>query len=143
MTVGGHDNRGPSIAELQRYIRNGISLEFLLANGNTVVGRLRWFDEQAFSLEREGEEPFTILRLAVLGYRPHGTSASNNSESLARQAKTATSLPETSAVPPPSEVTPPQKPFVVGSADGGQASGDDMEAQLRGIEELEKTQRSD
>ena len=68
MSIIGHDNKGPSIAELQRYVRDKVTLEFLLTNGDRVTGTLRWFDEHAFSVEREGEHPITILRIAVLGY---------------------------------------------------------------------------
>lgn len=71
MTFGGKDNRGPSIAELQRYIREKVRIRFTLNNGEEVVGTLRWFDENAFSIVLEGEQPFTILRNAVVGYRKH------------------------------------------------------------------------
>lgn len=70
MTITGHDNRGPSVAELQRFIREKVRLEFLLSNGDRLVGTLRWFDEQAFSVVPEGEQPLTVLRVAVLAYRP-------------------------------------------------------------------------
>jgi hypothetical protein len=69
MTVDRRDNKGPSIAELQRFIREKVQLEFLLTNGDRLVGHLRWFDEQAFSVVSEGQQPITILRLSVLAYR--------------------------------------------------------------------------
>lgn len=72
MSFGGKDNRGPSIAELQRYIREQIELVFTLHTGQDVVGKLRWFDENAFSVAQDGQQPFTILRSAVVGYRKHG-----------------------------------------------------------------------
>jgi sRNA-binding regulator protein Hfq len=62
-------NKGPSSAELQRYIREQKTIEFLLSNGERLVGTIRWFDEQAFSVIQDGEQPFTILRSAVIGYR--------------------------------------------------------------------------
>lgn len=71
MTFGGKDNRGPSIAELQRHIRDKDSMIFVLNTGEEMVGLLRWFDEHAFSIATEGEQPFTILRSAVVGYRKH------------------------------------------------------------------------
>lgn len=64
-----NENKGPSIAELQRYIREQKQLEFLLSNGDRLIGKLKWFDEQAFSVVTEGEDQITILRLAVLAYR--------------------------------------------------------------------------
>jgi len=69
MSADGRDNKGPSTAELQRFIREKARLEFLLSNGDRVVGNLRWFDEQAYSVVPEGQEPITILRLAVVAYR--------------------------------------------------------------------------
>ena len=78
MTFGGKDNRGPSIAELQRYIREKVPMSFTLSNGKEVVGTLRWFDENAFSIVPDGEQPFTILRTAVVGYRKHNGSGSKS-----------------------------------------------------------------
>lgn len=71
MTFGGKDNRGPSISELQKYIREKVRMRFLLNTGEEVIGTLRWFDEHAFSIAQDGEQPFTILRSAVVGYRKH------------------------------------------------------------------------
>lgn len=68
MSISGRDNKGPSIAELQRYIREKTRMEFLLTNGDRLIGTLRWFDEQAFSVSRDDGEQVTILRAAVLGY---------------------------------------------------------------------------
>lgn len=87
MTFGGKDNRGPSIAELQRYIREKVPMCFKLATGEEVHGVLRWFDEHAFSVQPDGEQPFTILRSAVVGYRkqngdaPKAAPAANSRES--------------------------------------------------------------
>ncbi len=69
MSISDQNNKGTSVAELQRFIREKIRLEFLLSNGDRLVGILRWFDEQAFSVSQEGEKPITILRVAVLAYR--------------------------------------------------------------------------
>jgi hypothetical protein len=69
MTTGDQGNKGPSVAELQRHIREKSKLEFLLSNGDRLVGRLRWFDDQAFSVVPDGQQPITILRVAVLAYR--------------------------------------------------------------------------
>jgi len=63
------DGKGPSVAELQRFIREKSRLEFLLANGDRLVGTLRWFDDQAFSIIPEDQQPITLLRIAVLAYR--------------------------------------------------------------------------
>lgn len=75
MSFGAKDNRGPSIAELQRYIREKNEMIFTLNTGKEIVGVLRWFDEHAFSIATEGEQPFTILRSAVVGYRKRSDGA--------------------------------------------------------------------
>lgn len=62
--------KGPSVAELQKYIRDKQQLEFLLINGDLVTGTLRWFDEHAFSLVAEDQKPITLLRGGVIRYRP-------------------------------------------------------------------------
>ena len=72
MLISGPNDKGPSVAELQRFIREKVRLEFLLADGNRLVGTLRWFDDHAFSVSPEGEQPLTILRTAVLAYRQSG-----------------------------------------------------------------------
>ena len=60
--------KGPSVAELQRYIREKTTLEFILSNGKKEHGTLKWFDEQCFSLQQESGS-VTLLRSGVIGYR--------------------------------------------------------------------------
>jgi hypothetical protein len=60
--------KGPSIAELQRYIREKTQLEFILSNGKKENGTLKWFDEHGFSIEQE-HGTVTLLRGGVIGYR--------------------------------------------------------------------------
>ena len=86
MTFGGRDNRGPSIAELQRFIREKITLVFTLSNGEKIVGQLRWFDETAFQIVQDGQHPFTILRSAVLGYQKQNPSSSQAAAAPKRAA---------------------------------------------------------
>lgn len=69
MTVSGQESRSPSVAELQKFVRDKVKLEFLLNNGEKFVGTLRWFDDSCFSLVQEYEGPITLLRTSVLGYR--------------------------------------------------------------------------
>jgi len=69
MTVSGQESRSPSVAELQKFIRDKAKLEFLLSNGDKFVGTLRWFDDSCFSLVQEYEGPITLVRTSVLGYR--------------------------------------------------------------------------
>lgn len=69
MTINSKDGKGPSVAELQKFIREQARLEFLLSNGDRLVGKLRWFDENAFSVIPDDQQPITILRIAVLAYR--------------------------------------------------------------------------
>lgn len=106
MTFGGRDNRGPSIAELQRFIREKVTLMFTLSNGEKVVGELRWFDETAFQIVQDGQQPFTILRSAVLGYRkykPDSSQAAAGAKRPAAEQDTAAVLARDKLTDSPSE----------------------------------------
>ena len=63
-----HEAKGPSVAELQRFIREKTELEFILSNGSTERGVLRWFDENAFSIQQDVGS-LTVLRTGVIAYR--------------------------------------------------------------------------
>ncbi len=65
----GTENKGPSVAELQRLIKNRSKLEFFLVNGKSVTGILKWFDPQAFSIIQDDQSTFTLLRPGVVGYK--------------------------------------------------------------------------
>ncbi len=69
MATNSQENKGPSIAELQRFIRDKSKIEFLLGNGDKYVGTLRWFDEQSFSILQDDDNPITLLKAGVIGYR--------------------------------------------------------------------------
>ncbi len=69
MATTGQDNKGPSIAELQRFVRDKTKLEFWLSNGKTVGGTLRWFDENCFSLVQDDSSFITLTKSGVVGYR--------------------------------------------------------------------------
>lgn len=69
MAINGQENKGPSIAELQRFIREKSKLEFLLQNGDKYIGTLRWFDEHCFSIIQDDNNPITLLKSGVVGYR--------------------------------------------------------------------------
>jgi hypothetical protein len=84
MSFGGKDNRGPSVAELQRYIREKVDMLFMLNTGENIIGKLRWFDENAFSVAQDGQQPFTILRSAVVGYRKHAGESVKQAQATAR-----------------------------------------------------------
>jgi len=62
------DAKGPSIAELQRFIREKTTLEFLLSNGKKEQGALKWFDELGFCIQQDSGT-LTLLRSGVIGYR--------------------------------------------------------------------------
>jgi hypothetical protein len=88
MSFGGKNDRGPSIAELQRFIREKVKLHFLLANGEQIVGTLRWFDENAFQVHpANGEQPLTILRNAVIAYRRQDGQPTGGANSSAAAVK--------------------------------------------------------
>ena len=69
MAVNEQGNKGPSVAELQRFIREKARLQFSLINGEKKVGVLRWFDENAFGIVDGKDKQVTILRRAVMTYR--------------------------------------------------------------------------
>ena len=102
MTFGGN-NKGPSIAELQRYVREKVDLIFVLANNASILGKLRWFDENAFSVEQEGQQPFTILRSAVVGYRKASSAVLAAAKAQASATSTAQSSGDSSQQAPPAQ----------------------------------------
>lgn len=67
--MNSNEGRGPSVAEIQRFIREGVLLEFIIIGGGSIRGKLRWFDDQAFSVKPDGSNPITVLRHSVVGYR--------------------------------------------------------------------------
>ncbi len=62
-----NEGKPPSVAELQRFIKDGEKLTFKTVDGTTYTGKLRWFDEQAFSLALETGD-FTLVKSNVIGY---------------------------------------------------------------------------
>jgi hypothetical protein len=69
MATNGQDNKGPSIAELQRFVRDKAKLEFWLSTGKTINGRLRWFDENCFSVVQDDDSNITLTKSGVVGYK--------------------------------------------------------------------------
>lgn len=65
----GSTGKGPSVAELQRFIREKRSVEIILLTGQKLKGTLKWFDEQAYCITLEDGESITIQKSAVIGYR--------------------------------------------------------------------------
>jgi hypothetical protein len=61
--------KGPSTAELQRYIREKKQIEIILLTGQKIRGSMKWFDEYAYCVTMEDGETITLLRTAVIGYR--------------------------------------------------------------------------
>ena len=70
MATNGQENKGPSVAELQRFVREQVRLEFWLATNKTVQGTLRWFDEHCFSLVLDDDSTLTLTKSGVIGYKP-------------------------------------------------------------------------
>ncbi len=62
-----NEGKLPSIAELQRFIKDGERLTFKTVDGTSYTGKLRWFDVQAFSLTLDNGD-FTLIRGNVIGY---------------------------------------------------------------------------
>ncbi len=65
----GNTGKGPSVAELQRIIRDKRPVEMILVTGQKIRGALKWFDEQAYCIVLDDGESITLLRSAVIGYR--------------------------------------------------------------------------
>lgn len=79
MTANGLENKGPSIAELQRFVREQTRLEFWLVSGKTCQGNLRWFDEHCYSLLQDDGSVVTLVRTGVIGYKASKPSSSKPS----------------------------------------------------------------
>lgn len=65
----GSQGKGPSVAELQKLVREKQQIELLLITGDKKSGFLRWFDDSAFCLSQANNETMTLLRSAVVGYQ--------------------------------------------------------------------------
>lgn len=70
---------------------------FVLNTGEEVVGLLRWFDEHAFSVATDGEQPFTILRSAVVGYRKHTGQAGHTASAAPKRGQASAAAPVVAA----------------------------------------------
>jgi hypothetical protein len=68
MTTGS-TGKGPSVAELQKLIRDKRPIEIILLTGQKIRGLLKWFDETAYCIILDDGESITLLRSAVIGYR--------------------------------------------------------------------------
>lgn len=65
----GSTGKGPSVAELQRIIRDKRLVEMILLTGQKIRGTLKWFDENAYCIVLDEGETITLLRSAIIGYR--------------------------------------------------------------------------
>jgi hypothetical protein len=65
----GNTGKGPSVAELQRIIRDKRPVEMILLTGQKIRGTLKWFDESAYCIVLDEGETITLLRSAIIGYR--------------------------------------------------------------------------
>src|SRR5580765_8274483 len=99
MSLGGSSNRGPSTAELQKFIRDKTTVVLLLANGDKVVGQLRWVDETAFQIQPDGQVPFTVLRSAVLGWQRKDGEVAPAAKAAVAGEKAAVAAPAASEKP--------------------------------------------
>ncbi|MBX9690273.1 MAG: RNA chaperone Hfq [Candidatus Obscuribacterales bacterium] len=65
----GSTGKGPSVAELQKMVREKRQVEMILLTGQKIRGALKWFDEQAYCIVLDDGESITLLRSAIIGYR--------------------------------------------------------------------------
>jgi hypothetical protein len=59
----------PHIAELSRFRDDRKTLSFMLLGGETQLGMVRWFDDQAIHIVTPDREEMTLFRHAILYYR--------------------------------------------------------------------------
>lgn len=69
MASTGPENKGPSVAELQRFVRAKTLVQFWLVNGKTFEGTLRWFDENCYSVVQADGSAITLTKSGVAGYK--------------------------------------------------------------------------
>jgi small nuclear ribonucleoprotein (snRNP)-like protein len=74
MLKNGQEHKLPSVAELQKFIRDKVKVEFIMSNSARFVGTLRWFDEYCFAITQDSGDHVTLVRACVLGYRPQKPS---------------------------------------------------------------------
>ncbi|MBX9666283.1 MAG: hypothetical protein K2X93_01640 [Candidatus Obscuribacterales bacterium] len=67
MSMSTSEGKPPSIAELQRYIKDGERLTFKTVDGGSYTGKLRWFDDFTFALALDNGD-FTLVKSNVIGY---------------------------------------------------------------------------
>ncbi len=67
MSISASEGKLPSVAELQRFIKDGERLTFKTIDGGSYTGKLRWFDEFTFSIALDHGD-FTLVKSNVIGY---------------------------------------------------------------------------
>ena len=60
--------KGPSEAEIKKFIRLEMEVEFVLLNSQHIKGQVLWADDNAFQVRMPNEKVITVLRPAVLYY---------------------------------------------------------------------------
>ena len=60
--------RGPSEAEVKKFIKLEVRLEFITVAGHHFRGILLWADQSAFHVKLENEKTITILKSALVYY---------------------------------------------------------------------------
>jgi len=73
MSVREHGSKTPCVAELEKYVREKTRLEFWVATGDRIFGKIRWFDEEAIALIDDAGDAVTLLKSSVIGYKPATT----------------------------------------------------------------------
>ena len=60
--------KGPSEAEIKKFIRLEMDVEFVLLNSQHLKGKVIWADGAAFHLKMANDKVVTILRSAIAYY---------------------------------------------------------------------------
>ena len=111
MTFGGSTaGKGPSVAELQRFIRDKRTIEVILLTGQKLKGVLKWFDEQAYCITMDDGESITLQKSAVIGYRSMGGKAPSAPAAAPAPAAAAPAPAPAAAAPAPAAAAPAPAP---------------------------------
>jgi hypothetical protein len=60
--------KGPSVAEIKKFIKFEITVDFYTITNQHFRGKVQWADESAFHIKLENEKMVTLLRTAITYY---------------------------------------------------------------------------
>ncbi len=60
--------KGPTAAEIKKFIKEKNLIEFCLINDKKLCGYILWHDESSFHIKTEGHEELTVIKTSVMYY---------------------------------------------------------------------------